>query len=66
MILGEVVLAIRQRFELEGTHEEKWYNGMIVDYSEESKLFEVVYEEDSDHYFFDLYQDIVLGDLVIS
>ncbi len=58
--------SIRQRFELEGTHEEKWYNGMIVDYSEESKLFEVVYEEDSDHYFFDLYQDIVLGDLVIS
>lgn len=55
---------IKDRFIVEES-EDKWFNGTIIDYNFENKLFEIVYENEDEHYYFDLAQDIMLGDLVI-
>ena len=43
----------------------KWHKGTIVNYDNEEQVFEIIYEGDDDHYFFDLSQDVMLGDLVL-
>ena len=39
---------------------------MILKYDDNSKQFEIVYEGDDAHYYFDLSQDVMLGDLVLN
>ena len=46
--------------------EERWYNGVILKYDDNSKQFEIVYEGDDAHYYCDLSQDVMLGDLVLN
>ena len=38
---------------------------MIIDYDFETKAFDIVYEDDDKHYFFDIAQDIMLEDFLI-
>lgn len=36
--------SISHKFEIEESHDEQWYDGVIIDYNDETKLFEIVYE----------------------
>ncbi len=56
--------AIWHRFVRE--EQEKWYSGTIINYDFVSKLFELVYDDDVEHYFFDLMEDVNNGDLIIK
>ncbi len=55
---------IAHKFEIE-TSVEKWYDGIITNYDIETRLFEIVYEDEEEHCYFDLTTDAVMGDLVI-
>ena len=55
---------IKHRF-LEETGGSTWYFGTVIDYSEQEKTHCLKYEEDSEHYQFDLTIDLILGDLII-
>ena len=57
---------IKHRFQIDDLGEERWYNGVILKYDDNSKQFEIVYEGDDAHYYFDLSQDVMLGDLVLN
>ena len=56
--------SIKHKFIVE-SQEEKWFSGVIIDYDFETKAFDIVYEDDDEHYFFDIAQDIMLEDFVI-
>ena len=53
-------------FQIDDLGEERWYNGVILKYDDNSKQFEIVYEGDDVHYYFDLSQDVMLQDLVLN
>ena len=57
---------IKHCFQIDDLGEERWYNGVILKYDDSSKQFEIVYEGDDAHYYFDLSQDVMLGDLVLN
>ncbi len=40
--------SIQHKFTIESL-EEKWYNGVIIDYNFENKTFDLVYEDDDEH-----------------
>ena len=54
---------ILHRFETDG--EEQWYSGVVVSYNAVNKLFEIAYDDEEDHCFFNLLQDLAQGDLVV-
>lgn len=58
-----VVKRIQHRFETDG--EEQWYSGVVVSYNAVNKLFEIAYDDEEDHCFFNLLQDLAQGDLVV-
>ena len=55
---------ISHKFEVD-TAEEKWYDGIIVNYDCETKIFEIKYDEEEEHCSFDLTEDAMMGDLLI-
>ena len=55
---------IFHRFETDG--KEQWYSGVVVSYNAVSKLYEVAYDNEDDHCFFNLLEDISQGDLVVN
>ena len=55
---------IWHRFETE--EQEKWYSGTIINYDSVSKIFEVLYDNDEERYFFELMEDVNNGDLIIK
>uniref|UniRef100_A0A1X7VR42 Uncharacterized protein n=1 Tax=Amphimedon queenslandica TaxID=400682 RepID=A0A1X7VR42_AMPQE len=55
---------ISHKFEVD-TAEEKWYDGVIIYYDCETKLFEIMYDEEEEHCSFDLTEDAMMGDLLI-
>ena len=56
---------VHHKFELEDTHLEKWYSGMVVDYDPVTKLHTIKYDGEEDHCQFDVTVDYILGDLVV-
>ena len=50
---------------IEETGGSTWYFGTVIDYSEQEKTHCLKYEEDSEHYQFDLTIDLILGDLIL-
>ena len=59
-LVGKKVL---HKFEVEG--HEKWFSGYVISYDAQSHLHEVSYEEEEEHFFFNLIEDISVGDLTI-
>ena len=57
---------VNHKFELEDTHLEKWYSGIVVDYDPVSKLHTIQYDGEEDQCKFDVIIDIILGDLVVT
>lgn len=54
---------ILHKFDVDG--EERWYTGHVGSYNAVTHLHEVAYEEEDEIYFFNLFEDISNGDLVI-
>lgn len=46
--------------------DEKWFRGYIVNYSADTNEHEISYEDEDEHYFFNLLEDISLGDLIVT
>ena len=57
---------IKHKFKDEDTGEERWYNGIIIDYNPFTELHEVSYHGEEEHCFFDLIQDLIAGDLIVK
>ena len=51
------------KFELEETREEHWYYGNVIGYDPLTKLHEVSYDDEEEHCYFDLTQDMISGEL---
>jgi hypothetical protein len=60
-LVGKRVL---HRFEVE--NEEKWFSGIIMSYSPSSCLHEIAYEDEEEHCFFNLMEDLSKGDLIVQ
>lgn len=56
---------ILHKFELEETREERWYRGRVLGYNAASKLHTVLYDGEEDECYFDLRQDLLVGDLKV-
>jgi len=56
---------INHKFELEGSREDKWYSGSVVEYNPVGKLHGIKYDGEEDECHFDITVDIILGDLVV-
>lgn len=56
---------VKHKFELEETHESKWFFGHIVNYDSSTKLYEIAYVEEEEHCNFDIVLDLLLGDIDI-
>ena len=54
---------IRHKF-IDGK-EEQWYEGYVVDYNVESEKHQVVYNGESEQYFFNLVEDLKDNSLVV-
>lgn len=50
---------ISHKFEIEES-KEKWYVGTIISYDLDTRLFEIAYEEDEEHWYFDLTEDAAM------
>ena len=37
---------------------EKWFKGLVVSFDDKTEMQEVAYDEEEDHYFFNLLEDI--------
>ena len=55
---------ITHKFEAEDSSE-RWYNGTIVGFNPASKLYEISYDSEEEHCYFDLEQDFMMGDTII-
>ena len=60
-LVGKKIL---HRFETDG--KEQWYAGVVVSYNAVSKLYEIAYDNEDDHCFFNLSEDISQGDLIVN
>lgn len=56
---------ICHKFELEDTLEEQWYYGSILGYDAATKLHELIYDGEVDHCYFDIVQDLIMGELKV-
>jgi len=55
---------IQHRFALEdGCH--AWFNGTVQAFNATSSQHEVLYENEDEIYYYDLTQDLIMGDLII-
>ena len=55
--------SVLHKFEV--NNEEKWFSGFVVSFNVCTNLHEIVYDEDSEHYFFNLVDDVSQGDLIV-
>ena len=55
---------IKHKFEIPVTGEENWFYGLVVAYDSTNKLHEVSYDDEQENCYFDLTQDIIMGDLI--
>ena len=55
---------IQHRFKLP-SGKYKWYNGVIISYNAKNKTHEIAYDDETDHCYFNLANDIKDGDLKI-
>ena len=60
-LVGRRVL---HRFEVES--EERWFSGFIVSYNPATCLHEIVYDDEEEHCFFNLLEDLSNGDLIVE
>ena len=54
---------IKQKFNEDG--EVQWYEGYVVSFNSDSRLHEVVYNGDSEHYFYNLLEDLEDDSLLV-
>ena len=59
-LVGKKVL---HKFEV--NTKEQGFTGFVVSYDKQTRLHEVEYDDEEEHCFFDLLQDISQGDLVV-
>ena len=59
-LVGQTVL---HKFEVDG--QDQWFTGFIVSYNARTNLHEIAYEEEEEHCFFNLLEDISNGDLIV-
>ena len=55
---------VLHRFEING--KEQWFSGVVVSYNAVSKLHEIAYDDEDDHCFLNLLEDIAQGDLIVN
>lgn len=55
---------MEHKFEIDDG-ENKWFNGFVVGYNLETNLHEVAYEEEDEHCYFNLLEDLIVDDLRI-
>jgi hypothetical protein len=44
---------------------EKWFSGFVITYNAQTKEHEIVYDGEEDHCYFNLFEDIAQGDLIV-
>lgn len=54
---------VNHRFIVES--EEQWFHGFVLSYNTNTKMYELVYDGETEHQYFDLREDITNGDLEI-
>ena len=42
-----------------------WFRGYVIAYDDTSNLHEIAYDDEDEHCYFDLTQDLIMGDLII-
>ena len=55
---------VQHRFAIE-EQEQSWFHGFVIAYDDANKLHEIIYDNEDEHCYFDLTQDLILGDLII-
>ena len=61
-LVGKKVL---HRFDTQNG-EEQWFSGVVVSYNAVSKLYEIAYDDEDEHCFFNLLEDMAQGDLIVT
>ena len=56
---------IKHKFEISERNEDAWFYGLVIEYSDSTKLHEISYDDEQDNCYFDLTQDLIMGDLII-
>ena len=56
---------IKHKFEIAETGKEAWFYGSVISYDMINKLHEIRYDDEQENCYFDLTQDIIMGDLII-
>ena len=56
---------IKHKFEIPESGEETWFYGSVMAYDSTKKLHEINYDDEQEHSYFDLTQDLIMGDLII-
>lgn len=56
---------IKHKFEIAETGKEAWFYGSVISYDTINKLHEIRYDDEQENCYFDLTQDIIMGDLII-
>ena len=59
-LVGQIIY---HKFEVEDG--EKWFKGLVISFDDKTEMHEVAYDEEEDHYFFNLLEDISQGDLIV-
>ena len=64
-LVGHRVL---HKFEVDTCSKEKikWFSGVIVSYNPVTSLHEIAYDEEEEHCFFNLLEDLLQGDLIVT
>lgn len=47
-------------------NDERWFSGFIVSYNTRTRLHEIAYDEEEEHCFFNLLEDLHEGDLIVQ
>ena len=56
---------IKHKFEIAETGKETWFFGSVISYDSINKLYEIKYDDEQENCYFDLTQDVIMGDLII-
>ena len=56
---------IKHKFEIAETGKETWFFGSVISYDSINKLHEIKYDDEQENCYFDLTQDVIMGDLII-
>ena len=59
-LVGKKIL---HKFEVDG--QEEWFSGCVLGYDAQTHLHKVSYDQEEEQYFFNLLEDISVGDLTI-